>query len=168
LTVYAGSLERVDFGEEKEDKGFVVVELEKGSVEFDFHKVEARRFVTVEVTPRADDPMAEILSALEGQDLASAIVRVVIHTTEEREVKVLYNEIRSYLASQEVAHIAGIIKHVERKHRSVFAGKLVEEMTPRQALDLYLANKQCSPERTAVLMRYADRILQDTASGDRT
>lgn len=165
-TVYAGSLERIDFGEEREDKGFVVVEVEKGSAEFAFHRLEARRFLTVEITPRTDDPMGEILSALEREDLSGAIVRVTINTTEDREVKLVYNEIRNLLVSQNVAHIAAISRQVERKHRKVFAGKLAEEMTPRQALDLYLQNKQCPPERAAVIMRYADRILQEAARSD--
>src|SRR5262249_38355832 len=34
--VYAGSLERVDFGEQKEDKGFVHVELERNNTKFQF------------------------------------------------------------------------------------------------------------------------------------
>lgn len=161
LTVYPGSLERIDFGEEKEDKGFVVVELEKGSAEYDFHKVDARRFLTVEIAIRTDDPMPEILSCLEKQDLAGAIVRVLIRTTEEREGSIQYNEIRRYLVSREVAHVAAITKHVERKHRTVFSGKLAEEMTPLQALDLYLKNKQVSPDRAGVLMRYAGMMVQD-------
>ncbi|MBI5171453.1 MAG: exonuclease SbcCD subunit D [Candidatus Melainabacteria bacterium] len=47
--VYAGSLERVDFGEEKEDKGFVHVKLERGRTSFEFHSIDPRPFITVEV-----------------------------------------------------------------------------------------------------------------------
>ena len=34
--VYAGSIERIDFGEEREDKGFVWVQVEKGRATYDF------------------------------------------------------------------------------------------------------------------------------------
>jgi len=168
LTVYAGSLERIDFGEEKEDKGFVVVQLEKGSAEFDFHKVDARRFLTVEVDIRTDDPMPEILSALEKQNLAGVIVRVFIRTSQEREARIQYNEIRRYLVSRDVAHVAAIAKQVERKHRTVFSGRLAEEMTPLQALDLYLKNKQVPAERANVLIRYADAMVQDLVQRGQT
>ena len=47
--VYAGSLERVDFGEEKEDKGFVHVHLERNNTSFEFHSIEPRPFITVDV-----------------------------------------------------------------------------------------------------------------------
>ena len=41
--VYAGSIDRVDFGEEHEDKGWVLVDLpEKGRAEWEFRKVAAR------------------------------------------------------------------------------------------------------------------------------
>lgn len=163
LTVYSGSLERIDFGEEKEDKGFVVVDLEKGSAEYEFHKVDARRFLTVEVDIRTDDPMPEILSSLDKQDLAGAIVRVLIRTTPEREGRIQYNEIRRHLVSRDVAHVAAITKQVDRRHRMVFSGRLAEEMTPLQALDLYLKNKQVPAERSSVLMRYASTIVQDAA-----
>ena len=53
--VYAGSLERLDFGEEADDKGFYLVEIEpdqpagKRPVSFDFHPVTGRRFLTIKV-----------------------------------------------------------------------------------------------------------------------
>jgi len=41
--VYSGSLERIDFSEEAEDKGFCLVQIEgKGKVSWEFHRVEAR------------------------------------------------------------------------------------------------------------------------------
>src|SRR6185503_13679587 len=47
--VYAGSIDRVDFGEEAEDKGWVEVEIgDKGHAEWQFHKVDARTFLTID------------------------------------------------------------------------------------------------------------------------
>jgi exonuclease SbcD len=50
--VYSGSLERVDFGEEREDKGFVLIEITPGAkgeraVRWAFRPVAARPFVTL-------------------------------------------------------------------------------------------------------------------------
>jgi|SRR6266508_276535 len=47
--VYAGSIDRVDFGEEGEDKGWVYVEIgDKGHAEWEFHKIAARSFLTID------------------------------------------------------------------------------------------------------------------------
>ena len=56
--VYSGSLERVDFGEEADDKGFYVVDIEPGpragerKVSYEFETVRGRSFRTVSVTLR--------------------------------------------------------------------------------------------------------------------
>ncbi|MDO8716127.1 MAG: exonuclease SbcCD subunit D, partial [Dehalococcoidales bacterium] len=69
--VYAGSLERVDFGEERDEKGFYVIDIEpdgqpsRRRVSFKFHPVTGRRFITIEVTidPGDTDPTATALRA---------------------------------------------------------------------------------------------------------
>ena len=65
--VYAGSLERLDFSDEKDDKGFYVVEIKgKGQVAYEFHPVSARRFLTIEVKLESEDadPTTTVLGAI--------------------------------------------------------------------------------------------------------
>ncbi|MBD0346995.1 MAG: exonuclease subunit SbcD, partial [Coleofasciculus sp. Co-bin14] len=45
--IYPGSIERVDFSEEKEDKGYVLVELERGSAQWEFYPLPVRTFRTI-------------------------------------------------------------------------------------------------------------------------
>src|SRR5277367_5283272 len=59
--VYAGSLERVDFGEEKEDKGFVHVQLERRNTTFEFKSIQPRPFVTVEVEENSEENPTAII-----------------------------------------------------------------------------------------------------------
>jgi exonuclease SbcD len=64
--VYPGSLERIDFGEEGERKGFVMVQLERGRADWEFIPVNARRFLTIRLdVTQSDDPMTDILDELE-------------------------------------------------------------------------------------------------------
>jgi exonuclease SbcD len=157
--VYAGSIERIDFGEEKEDKGFVVAEVEKGRATYEFVKLAARPFITVEVEARGDDPTAEVLAAIDEHNIAEAVVRVIIHTTPDREPLIRENEIRRRLA--DAFHVAAMVRDVERKTRlRLGTDQNVEEMTPRQMLERYLEVKQTPPERAQVLLEYADRIIE--------
>jgi len=95
--VYSGSIERIDFGEEKEDKGFVVAELERGSCSWAFRKLDVRPFLTVRVTADGDDPTGQILAALERAPLEDAVVRLIVRTTADRDVLIRENEVRRAL-----------------------------------------------------------------------
>ncbi|GAH24411.1 unnamed protein product, partial [marine sediment metagenome] len=77
--VYPGSLERLDFSEEEDDKGFYLVEIEPDNetgkrlaargeprqrrVSFDFHQVTGRRFLTININiePRDAEPTSTAL-----------------------------------------------------------------------------------------------------------
>jgi exonuclease SbcD len=84
--VYPGSLERLDFSEEEDDKGFYLVEIEpdketgKRQVSFDFHQVTGRRFLTISINiePQDADPTSTVLRAIVRQEdkVKDAIVRL--------------------------------------------------------------------------------------------
>ncbi|GBD11536.1 Nuclease SbcCD subunit D [bacterium HR23] len=83
--VYAGSLQRVDFSEEKDRKGFVVIEVDPSRpagqrARWTFREVPARPFQTVEVrVGPEDDPTTQTLNALRRYHLQGAIVRLILH-----------------------------------------------------------------------------------------
>lgn len=160
LAVYSGSIERVDFGEEGEEKGFIAVELEKGSAEYAFHPVKARRFLTIEVKAEGDDPTDQVITAIGKQAVEGVVVRVFIKTTPDKEPKINDGEIRNAL--KDAYCIASISKQVERTARRVFSGGLIEEMTPLEALDVYLKARQYSPERRKVLLEHAGGMMSDS------
>jgi exonuclease SbcD len=157
--IYAGSIERIDFGEEREDKGFVVAELERGQASYQFVKTDARRFVTIEVDAQGDDPTAEILGAIAAHEIEDAVVRIIIHTAVEKEPLINEDEIRRVLAG--AFHIAAIVKDVERKVRLCLGDQPVEEMTPRQMLERYFQVKQITPQRTELLLEHAEEIFRE-------
>lgn len=157
--VYAGSIERIDFGEEKEQKGFVVVQLEKGSAQFEFIPLEVRSFLTMEVEANGEDPTAQVLETIAAHDIEDKVVRLIVHTTAEKEPLLRDSEI--FQALGEAFHIAAVNKDVERSIRLRLGSRNYEEMTPREILKTYLEVKQVPSERAEVLMRYADELLQD-------
>jgi exonuclease SbcD len=75
--VYAGSTERLGFGEAGQDKGFVMLDLETGRWEFE--KLESRKMLDFQPIDCSGMSAIEIAStvksALDSEDIAGAIVR---------------------------------------------------------------------------------------------
>jgi len=157
--IYSGSIERIDFGEEREDKGFVVAEVERGRASWQFVKTDARRFVTVVVDVRGDDPTAEVLEAIAAHEIEDAVVRIIVHTVAEKEPLIHEDEIRRALTG--AFHVAAIVKDVERKVRLRLGDQPIEEMTPRQMLERYFQVKQTLPARIALLLEHAEEIFRE-------
>ncbi len=83
--VYAGSLERVDFGEAKEDKGFVDVALERKTTSYSFKSISPRPFITVDVdTVGKDDPTAAIVNRVTREAVSGCVLRVRYRVEQER------------------------------------------------------------------------------------
>jgi len=158
LTLYAGSLERVDFGEESEDKGFVLVDVEKGRAEHQFVKVAARRFLTVRADALEGDPTEATLAALARHEVAEAVVRVEITTTPEQEAIIDYGAIRRAL--RDAYHVAGIVKRVEDRDRVRVPG--LGALTPLEALRAYLRSKSTPAERLEALAERGARLVAES------
>jgi len=155
--VYPGSLERIDFGEEADPKGFCWVELVQGASTWRFMPVQARPFRTVEAdVRRAPDPTASVLAAIEARDIADAIVRVQIKLREGQEAVLRQREIEAALGR---ANLAVINKETERETRIVGLGANPESLTPLQWIEQYFAAKNKSPEQIEKLVRAAESLL---------
>lgn len=160
--VYAGSLERIDFGEEKESKGFVVAEIERGHARYEFHPVEVRHFVTVRVKADSDDPTAQVLDAVADHDVIDAVVRVIIQTTADKEPLLRDTEIRRALAP--AFYVAAVVKEVERPARLRLGQEaLVAELTPLEILERYFEVKQTPSERVQLLLDHATSLLAEVS-----
>lgn len=158
--VYPGSLERIDFGEEAERKGFVMVELDRGRADWEFVPVKARQFVTVRIDVTvSDDPMTDILDELESHPLDDAVVRVIIKATEAQETLLDDKAMRQTLRRANT--VASIIHDVDRAQRHRLGVESAEELTPAEVLALYLESKSVPEERKETLLRYAETIMNE-------
>ena len=125
--VYAGSIERVDFGEENDDKGFVVVDIDPAKPQgervarWEFVSANPRPMTTIDVRARSgEDPTEAALSAVARRqadaEFARAIVRLRIEMTAEQEASFREREVRQAL---EGAHlVAGVERRVQRERRT--------------------------------------------------
>jgi exonuclease SbcD len=165
---YAGSMQPVDFGEEGQEKGFMVFDIDpragrgerlRGSGAPRFEPVPARRFVTVRARPRDADPTPETCAAIERASICDAIVRVEVHVTPEQERLFRRPEVQRLL--QEAHFVAGIrtILPDEPAGGVLPAGVTPEVADPLEALDLYFRSKQYGDERRARLRKAAEDLM---------
>jgi DNA repair protein SbcD/Mre11 len=157
--VYPGSLERIDFGEEKEAKGFCWIELEKGNTTWQFVEVNARPFVTINLNVREeDDPTFAAQGALAQVDVTDAIVRVNVRMRPEQDASLREKDLRAAL--HDADYIAAINRQADRDVRERLGGLSPEGMTPKQLLQKYLFAKNVDDDRIDLLAQYADRIFE--------
>ena len=122
--VYSGSIERINFGEESEDKGVCLVNIEKGETTYEFIPLPARRFVTIDVViSREQDPTDTIIREIEKYDLNEAVVRVFYIIAEEREDLLDLSRINSALEK------AYLVTAISKKSRPVERRQRVEDIT---------------------------------------
>jgi exonuclease SbcD len=158
--VYSGSLERIDFGEEADPKGYCWVELERSHVKWQFHRVKARPFVTLRVDLReSDDPTAELVEKIEAHNLNEAIVRLIVDLSPQTEARLNEGIVRDALRRAGVSMIAAIRKEVEQPARARLGGS-PEGLTDTQLLDHYLLSKGMGDERREELIRAAETIFE--------
>ena len=172
LLAYSGSLQRVDFSEEGDDKGFCVVDLDTAAPQgerlsdFQFHRLDARPFVTVDVSidPDDADPTATALKAIAAKDFAGAIVRVRLSLPAEVGPRVRDSEIRDALHSAH--YIAAITREsTDSSRRTRLDPELARDMEPMQALRMYLDNRDIEPRRRERVLRGAEELVREELAG---
>jgi exonuclease SbcD len=167
MVVYSGSLQRVDFSEEREDKGFCVIDLDPTKPHgerldgFDFHPVQARSFVTVDVDvpPGDDDPTQRVLDAISQKYVDDAIVRVRVKLPEEVESRLRESDIRDALNAAH--HVAGINREVVRSRRTRIAPEASRGLSPKQALSLYFDSRDTDPAQKELLQTHAEALMRE-------
>jgi exonuclease SbcD len=166
LTIYAGSPERIDFGEEYDEKGYVLVNLDRLGATHQFVPLPARPFQTVNVQAESDDPTAEVLRELAGKNLTGAVVRVRVQLTPANQGRLRDAEIRA--AASEASYVI-IRREVEHAWRdSGRGGAFSTAMSPLEALTTYLDRERTneSAARRELLLQSARNLMQATALDD--
>lgn len=163
--VYAGSLDRITFNDENDEKGFVLVEIVDGKTEWEFIAIEARTYKTIETTidEDDDDPTATVLEDIAQTDLEGAVVRLIVHISRDQQPLLDMNKIHRVLDEddvywQPVEHI-DVIRRIEtRLPESVFNATI----PPRDLLKTYLTEiGGFDGKELKKLMSLADGIMSE-------
>lgn len=161
--VYPGSIERVDFSEEKEDKGYVLIEMEKGKVRWEFCALPVRPFHTVEVdVSELEEPQEAILRAIAKQEAEKAVVRLIYKVRSEQ---------------LDLIDTASLHQALQNAHNYTIRPELVSQLArprlpelgvgssldPLEALSTYLSSREDLKDIATDMLEAAQHLL----NGDR-
>lgn len=159
LVVYPGSIERVDFGEEKEEKGFCLVQISKGETRFEFCPLPARPFRTVQVdVTEASDPQAALLKAIAAANITDAITRLIYRFRLDQIAQIDDRTLHEALA---IAHNYTIIPEAidQAKRARLPDLSTAEALDPISALQAYLSTREDLRNSEPALMLAARELM---------
>ena len=160
--VYPGSIERVDFSEEREPKGFVLVNVAKSGTTWEFCPLPVRPFRTLRVdVTQSPQPQETLLAALAKAEIDEAVVRLLYTARNDQldriDVTALHQALQrahSYTLRLELAS-AGRSRQPE-----LGAGN---SLTPLEALELYLKEQPNLQDLRADMLTAAEHLLSGEA-----
>jgi len=157
--VYSGSIDRIDFGERIEQKGFVLADVRKGNAIFKHVPLETRRFLLIEADAGShEDPTAAILNEIQKHPVRDSVVKLSYKVANDRASLVRHEDIRKALAGAHV--VVSLQREQTGSEGNLRMQDLNETLTPEKALTLYLEQQARLAPRKDELMAAA-RILFD-------
>ena len=159
--VYPGSIERVDFSEEKEDKGYIYLEVAAKKVNWEFCQVPARPFLTIELDiSQKEDPLESVLQAIAKQEIEDKVVRLIYKLRSEQ---------------LDLINTSAIDKALQPAHSHSIRPELVSQLArprlpelgvgntlnPMEALTTYLNNREDLKDIKQDLLQAAETLLSN-------
>lgn len=157
--VYSGSIERIDFGEWREPKGFVLAEVARGNTTWKFVELETRPFYDQLIRiEEADGFIDRLMSYLPDEErIKGAICRLRLEYPHELDALLDEKPIREHFAG---AFDLRIVKNRIGGNTSK-VGRLiaVESLGPYELLRLYWRTKRHADSEVDELLALAEEVL---------
>ncbi|RCK73818.1 MAG: Exonuclease SbcD [Anaerolineae bacterium] len=158
--IYPGSIERVDFGEAKDDKFFVVAEVERGQTQVHWRRLtHIRPFIDLRC--RIDSPvsaMERILATLPPpEQLQDAIVRLLVEYPAEMNPLIDEATIRQLTLNTFEFHL--VRRPLFNSRARLPDHLLISNLSPKELLELYLQANHSQTEDIQALLTLADSIF---------
>jgi exonuclease SbcD len=159
--IYPGSIERVDFGEAKDDKFFVIAHVEKGSTEIEWRKLEGIRpfidcFVHLETQESINERLRKALPP--AKKMEGAIVRLTIDYPREWETQIDETPLYQQAASAFEFHM---VKRPQMDARvRLPEDQSVGSLSPIQLLEIYLNASHTDTKEVPGLLQLGAQVIE--------
>jgi exonuclease SbcD len=164
--VYPGSIDRVDFSEEKENKGYVTISIEpnppgaerKFQTTWEFCPLPVRPFRTIKINAaEQEDPQTAIMKAIEKVDIQDAVVRLIYQVNSHQ--------------SEQIDN-AALHEALKNAHHYTIQAELISQLSqprlpelgcsasdPMHALSMYLENRPDLKDIASAMIAAAEDLL---------
>lgn len=165
--IYPGSIERVDFGEARDEKFFIVAEVQKGKTDVQWRKLKGvRPFLESWVRLKsAENVTAQLKDALpHPEKMKDAIVKLTVEYPRDYEKLIDETELRQYAAETFEFHL---IKRPEMDTRIRLPNnETIASLTPLELLDRYWKASHVEPADCEALNALAAQIIAQEMQED--
>jgi exonuclease SbcD len=160
--VYSGSIERIDFSEEMEKKGFVLGEISESETGWEciyqFRETPARRFITIDLGEIDEDRKRLLVpDGISPGDTEGAVVRVRYEVGSPGE-EVDEKEIRSAFGGAQSLRIERVFSKPKKTMRQT---ELSKTMSVLDALDKYVQSKPELKKIGPEMKSYAEKLIRE-------
>ena len=163
------SQERVDFGEAKDKKYFVMANVEKGKTSYEWREIKGirtfiDRFLKIENNENVTEQLRSALPT--SREMAGAIVRLVLEYPRDWESLIDEAALREIAAEAFEFHL---VKRPKMETRiRIPEDKNVGSLSMEELLEIYWKSAHNEPVDTDSLMALAKEIIQQVESGEET
>jgi len=160
--IYPGSIERLDFGEAKDDKFFMIVELKKGQpTQVKWRKLkDIRKFIECYVELKSTENVTTRLKAAlpKPEKMVGAIVKLLVEYPRDYEKLIDESELRAYACDAFEFHL---VKRPQMKLRVRLAqDQNIASLTPLELLNTFWeAEHTTDPAEVEALQKLAAQVL---------
>lgn len=156
LVIYAGSINRVDFGERDDEKSVLLIDDIDEYPKFKCKRIalKSRPMIQYDIDLREATPDFHI------DEIKDAIVKVVFHGTSEQIKTVDELALRKlFRDSKEL-----IVQYKVEKESIARDTRVNENITPQQALEMYIEKLDLQPEEKRALIKLSQEIMENANS----
>ena len=167
LAIYSGSIERVDFSEEKESKGYILLDLEKGSATAEFCRLPARVFKTLEVDlTEKENAQGALIEAIAKQDISEKVIRLIYKLRADQVEDINNNALGEALSNAHSYTVQPQLVSQLSRPRLPELG-VDSSLSPMSALESYLENRGDLGAIAPDILEAAQGLLNQDPHGDK-
>jgi len=156
--IYPGSIERVDFGEAKDDKFYIIADVARGETKVKWKKIEGTRpFIERRAVLKSGENVTEILKKALPKDMSDAIVKLVVEYPRELDTLIDESALRKHAEAAFEFHLVKRPK-IESRVR-IPEGQAVSSMSPLELLEQYFDSAKVKDADE--LKKLAEEVITD-------